>query len=484
MTTTTSDPERDALVAAVTAAQQALAKAVADLAAYDAAPPPVPVGTLPPGNLPVSIGDATLAPGVYNLTADTVVTGHLVARGGNGEIRVKLNGFRWTWQIDTATIDLQATAKQGGRWTRGSGAYVQGDECVLLPSVPGDYTVVPYTGQTVPVNVETGLAAEVVNLSSDIVVEGPGDIHVSPAAHTAPRTSPGPALTVKWVRLEGLGRAGQLGFYPLHFHHCDEASRGSLIEGVVAVRSRNHAFVPHSSSGITFRQCVAYDTWGDAYWWDSGDTTDDLLYDQCLAVRTLATDGFVPTPLTNWGNRWPSGYRLSGFRLNRGKNLIAVGCVAVATMGSVQASGFQWPEQDHGVWLFQRCVAHNNPVSGIFAWQNNTQLSDIDDFTAYSNATGIDHGAYTNCYQYHRLRTARNKVGVNLHAMSAGSRPMLFEHTSLGDGVPLRLDKPSLKGAPTQFHNCNYDPTKAVVVNQSAIPDGTPNSVALRVKVV
>jgi hypothetical protein len=81
--------------------------------------------------------------------------------------------------------------------------------------------------------------------------------------------------------------------YPLHFHLNGEASRGSLLEGVVVEGGKNHGFVPHASHGITFRDCVSHDTTDDAYWWDGAvnnlditNRTNDTVWVHCLASWT------------------------------------------------------------------------------------------------------------------------------------------------------------------------------------------------------
>src|SRR3989338_10373715 len=67
---------------------------------------------------------------------------------------------------------------------------------------------------------------------------------------------------------EGRGSDFVLGRYALHFHMSGENNRGVVVEGVVARDIGSHAFVPHASHGITFRDTLSYNTAETPYWWD------------------------------------------------------------------------------------------------------------------------------------------------------------------------------------------------------------------------
>ncbi len=80
------------------------------------------------------------------------------------------------------------------------------------------------------------------------------------------------------------------GRYGLHFHHCMDSSRGSLVEGNVIRDTGNHSYVPHISHGITFLNNIAYNVLETAFWWDPGDPTHDVVYDHNI----VAICKFVP----------------------------------------------------------------------------------------------------------------------------------------------------------------------------------------------
>lgn len=247
---------------------------------------------------------------------------------------------------------------------------------------------------------------EVLNLTRNVAVEGTPDgrAHVMLLDIAAPQT-------ISHVGLRHLGPQqsysdegergvrGIVGRYSLHFHMSDDATRGSVVDGVVAYDGGNHSFVPHLSHGITFRDCVAHDQAETAYWWDpaagTGDgeggavPTHDLLYERCVASHINTTDG--------------AEYDTAGFILGAGEGNVARGCVAVGILGSDQSNpGYKWnPDSNDGnVWTFEDNLSHNNEGSSIYFWINGTPPTLIDRFTAYQDRHGIHAGSYTNLVSY------------------------------------------------------------------------------------
>ena len=167
--------------------------------------------------------------------------------------------------------------------------------------------------------------------------------------------------------------------------------RQQLIEG------GNHAFVSHTSHGITMRECIAHDQFEDPFWWDQSDEdnpsdmipTNDLVYDRCVASHVKSTAD--------------SRYSVSGFTLGAGSGNIARGCVVTGVLGGDEStSGFNWPShsRDENTWTFEDCVAHNCDASGIYFWQNEVPRTIVNRFTAYHDARGILAGAYSNLVSY------------------------------------------------------------------------------------
>jgi hypothetical protein len=255
-----------------------------------------------------------------------------------------------------------------------------------------------------------------------------------------------------------------------------------VIEGVVVSHTGNHAFVPHESHGVSFTDCISYDTFDEAYWWDEEDSTHDVSWIGCVAAHVRVDPDF-------------RGFRLTGFLLGRGQNVSAVGCVAVGVLGNEESSGFRWPELPNGtegVWDFRNCVAHNNSRNGIFTWQNTSQPGHvIDGFTAYRNGfAGIDHGAYENKYRYQRTTLFENNLGVLCHADSKAAagpddglvfadiniialdvgieltgtngtpaHPVLFRDMTIQAPTPLRIEADKGEGARIdRFERCGLEP--------------------------
>lgn len=270
--------------------------------------------------------------------------------------------------------------------------------------------------------------AEVLNLTRNVRIRGTAEGR----AHTLFMTDR--PQTLSHVELRHMGPRtvggddptnGVLGRYPLHFHHCGDGSRGTVVENVVVHECGNRAFVPHASHGITLRGCVSHDTWEDAYWWDPGDgnQTHDSLWEGCVASHVRDDPPF-------------RGYRLTGFNLRHGERNVIVGCVAVGVQGNTDASGFLWPEKSGSVWEFRDNLAHNNKRDGLFIWQNSRQRHEVGPFTSYHNAdNGLEHGAYTNAYAFRDgVLYGNGRAGVQVHAASRGDGQLKFERLEIDGG--------------------------------------------------
>lgn len=329
--------------------------------------------------------------------------------------------------MGAGALDLVGT--QRAAWTRATGDIAQGatsftvadatgwkpgDSLVIAPSVTRSYaganwwqaydyaTVASVAGSTVTVDtpathphpVRLARGCEVINLSSNMTVRSdPGTRgHVmfmgTAAQHLAD------------VTVDGLGSRGSsgeiLGRYPLHFHRVGEGSRGSTLTRVVVANSDRRGFVPHESHGVTFSGCATHSVRGAGFWWDENDQTDDCLWHDCLASRTIP---FQPAP---WPGADDRGLKLPGFLLGEGVGCEAVRCVDVGNHGETGA-GFVWSSSANlnpNHWLMEDCETHNGRHAGIVVWQNDSEVRPIDRFTAWSCVFGIDHGAYNNAYHY------------------------------------------------------------------------------------
>lgn len=307
---------------------------------------------------------------------------------------------------------------------------------------------------------DDALRAEVLNLTRNVKIEG------TPRgrAHIFIRSSSPQTLRHVEIRHMGPRQANDedhtdfvAGRYGLHFHRCENGSRGSLVEGVVIAQTGSHCFVPHLSHGITFRECISYDTYEDAYWWDPAeglthediaDPSHDIRYERCVAALIWSDPDF-------------RGHRLTGFHLSAGEANSAVGCVSVGVQGGTLGAGYHWPERAHGLWRFEDCVAHNNRMNGISVWQNDELSHVVTRFTAYRNgASGIEHGAYRNIYRYQDSVLFDNVAGgVFLHAVSGSPGRLVFSSTVLDGPWPMATGQHRLEpGQSTLFRNCTFRP--------------------------
>jgi hypothetical protein len=255
---------------------------------------------------------------------------------------------------------------------------------------------------------------------------------------------------LRWMHVLNCGVAGQLAFYPLHFHLNGHSTHGSVVEGVAVEGGKFRAFVPHGSHGITMRDCVAYRTQETAFWWDappdedkrdSVNNSNDTTWEHCLALHVLSEGGVT-----------------SGFQLGAGSGNRCVGSSASCIRGSKNASGFHWPgNANHNVggnvWGFTNNVAHNNRDNGVYIWQNDGNHHVISDLTIFNcGRVGFEHGAYGNNYQMNRMLIQRSGAdALGLHAIGG------IRYTDvLTDGL-LRIHAHSLPN-PTwvEFTRCKF----------------------------
>lgn len=234
--------------------------------------------------------------------------------------------------------------------------------------------------------------AEVLNLTRNVRIEGTsrGKTHVTALHGQAPQK-------LAWVGLRHMGPKEVLGRYALHFHMGYDAMRGSTVDGVVAYDSANHAFVPHLTNGVTYRDCIVHDSADHAYWWDAagegqqaGDVpSNDIVWERCVASSVAAGR---------------DAHATTSFMIGAGSGNVCKGCVATGGSGASEgATGFRWgsgSNDETNTWVFEDNVTHNNSHSGLFFWQNNAPRTIIDRHTIYHCGQGIYAGSYINLASY------------------------------------------------------------------------------------
>jgi hypothetical protein len=375
------------------------------------------------------------------------------------------------WVMGQGRLDLRGSPKQGWGYESTGSGWAQGDELIATPVAPGDFAGFRQVqlGGPVPASYRP---SEVLNLTRNVRVEATpqGRSHVFIRSSAVQR--------IEYVQFRHLGPFGVLGRYPLHFHHCMDGSRGSIVRGVVVREVGNHAFVPHHSHGITFQDCIAYDVVDDAYWWDRrlgrpDEVRRDPTLDE-LPADDITWEGSVAALVRSFPSNRNHPFRLSGFRLGKGTGNRCVGCVAVGVEGGKNSSGFQWPEGAASVWTFEDNVAHNNRNNGIFVWQNSGNDHLIERFLAYHNGrAGIEHGAYLNGYRYVGGTLYGNATaGIILHALAKTDPTLTFRDWKVeASPVGLLTQKHTLPATvPVQFVGMQFAVPTPVRIDEQDEP--------------
>jgi len=251
--------------------------------------------------------------------------------------------------------------------------------------------------------------------------------------------------TLRYISVIDSGVNSVLGDYPLHWHRNGNSTRGTLVEGVVVLNGRHHAFVPHASHGITFRDVIAKKTLEEAFWWDKpgdppacpkGDDSCTANDSHDIKVSRLLVDGVDSTRKYN--------YELSGVQLGQGSGNSMVNSLVRNVASGSSCSAYHWPEDANGDWEFRGNTATAGPCeTAIFVWQNiNGGGSRIDDFTTNG---AVDHGAYRNLYAYDGVTASM----LRSHAVSYTVKNASFDE--------IVFHQHPVEGEPVRFTNVNAD---------------------------
>lgn len=324
------------------------------------------------------------------------------------------------WIGRQGVLDVRGTPKTSWNRTGRDPSWEPDDEYYITPTARDDYTVRRWhPGQPIP-RVDPRLpSAEVINVTRDIVIRGPGHIHIH--SELPQRLE---YVTLRELGISNAASEGPVeGRYALHLHHGGGGTTGTIVRGVAAVDSRGRGFVPHGSHGISFVDVVSVNSYGEAFWWDLGDRTDNVLVDR-LAVAGVE----MPRRVSGRTSRY------AAVTLGGGVGNVIRNSVAAGARGSASAHGFEWPSRadNNGlaVWEFSEGnVAHNNRGSGIRLWFNNGAPHVIANAVTYRHGhAGIENGAYSNAHRY--VNTFSFEDRIIQHATS--------RHSSV-DGGPARF---------------------------------------------
>jgi len=368
------------------------------------------------------------------------------------------------WIGGTGILDIQGTPKVGWNRTGVDSTWAVGDELWIAPTEEGVFAPRRWNpGDAVPQVHPLIPAAEIINVTRDVVIEGPGHIHISSSV----------PQRIEYVTLRRMGivstaNGATTGRYALHFHFQGEGSRGTIVRGAAAIESEGRVFVPHQSHGVTFIDNVSVNSFAEGFWWDPGEehATHDIVVDRLLVCGVNAA-----RTLTGVHPRWDAVTLAHGLR-NRIDNSVACGA-----SGGKLSNGFDWATGPSPmlVWNFGTGnVAHNNEGAGTRIWNNSKEDHRIT-VTAYNNgAAGVQNGAYNNSNRYTGALLIGNPIlhnsSSNEHLLDGG--PGRYTNVTVETSGPaLIVGQRNLPAKSYQeFVDCRLAGTPKVFVQSGSNP--------------
>lgn len=303
---------------------------------------------------------------------------------------------------------------------------------------------------------------EVANLTRSFVIEGEN----KKEAHIFIRSSKSQVVENIEGRYLGQvkGTTGrpdlQQGRYGLHFHWCQDGSRGSIVQGNAFHHIRNRVYVPHVSNGIIFRDNVSFKSYREAMWWDERDMSHDITYDHNL-IALVHHDG------RNNG--------VSAILYGMGDGNVSINnTVVYGHKGDIHARADHfWEAENDGVWKHRGNFSHSS-VTALASWQNSLDPHTIENFTCYNTLLGVSHGAYFNAYNYlggYFYNTTFEEKAGSLNTLGVQVKDVLFDKTLI-DFLP--FPGQSTPTTPVRLINNRYINGSQVRMNAFAINGENP----------
>ena len=136
-----------------------------------------------------------------------------------------------------------------------------------------------------PHTASNGYAAEVANLSRNVVIESatPDGVRGHTMYH---RYSKG---SISYAEFRHLGKKGLLGRYPIHYHLTGDSMRGSSVIGASIWDSDNRWVTLHGTQYLLVRDCVGYRSKGHGFFLENGQEVFNS-FDRNLAIQALVAD--------------------------------------------------------------------------------------------------------------------------------------------------------------------------------------------------
>ena len=328
-----------------------------------------------------------------------------------GAGRLQMQGAEktsWTNATGAVSASSSLTVNDASGWLPGdsiiitaTGAGANNYDTRIIKSISGR-TIALSTSATVHPIINNQWTAEVGNLTRNVRIEGTA----AGRSHVFIRSTQ--SQVIKNVAFRYLGpRKDQngdkitdliQGRYGIHFHHCDDGSEGSIVEGCVMRDIGNHAYVPHVSNGITMTDNIAYNCTETPFWWDLPDATHRTVWTHNLVIQPNyifhALQFDTPGTLALGTHAFVLGMGDD----NRCDSNVVAGQQGLASV----SAAYDWEEMPtESAWIFKGNLVHNSDC-GIRSWQNNGKNHVLENITVYNCGVGVLHGAYINNYTYQR----------------------------------------------------------------------------------
>lgn len=393
------------------------------------------------------------------------VPAEYVGGGATYDPAIHFNDFGWWLQhggkltIKGSPVEAWNRTGQGFKdtdelWLAPFGVTVRSDGKRVINAAPSRW----YPGMPIPRAHPLLPAAEVMNVTRDIVIKGVGHIHDH--SHIP--------QSWEWARLEGLGitnlafEGPVTGRYAVHRHHGRNIP-GSVWRGLASIGARGRVFVPHGVDGMLLEDLVAVNSWANALWWDMNSAEDNS--NDIRIVRMCVAGVRAPAAEIGGTSRFNAITLAGGLR-----NSIAF------SVASGAEDGFDWPSQgdNYGgnIWGFSEGdlealegnVAHNCWRSGSRFWNNAPNMHEVRNFFAYHCGRGSENGAYRNANLHERcmmpLDTFFNQASGSKLRESDGSRIQTTRHVT---AATLAIGHVRLEPGPDtwqEYDECNFGAVK------------------------
>ena len=217
--------------------------------------------------------------------------GPIAVQGGTLDIHGQAPDAPWTRLASTATVgSTQIRLEEAPGWR-------VGDQIVLAstsldPDDAEERTVTAVDGAVVTLDqpltrthwgqtdllggAEVAQRAEVGNLSRNIRVRtADGPRAARQGGHVM--VFAGSVARISGAEFAGMGQAGELARYPIHFHMADSVS-GSYVRGASIHHSFNRCLTIHGSHHVEVRDTIGYETFGHCFFFEDGVETGNSLH--------------------------------------------------------------------------------------------------------------------------------------------------------------------------------------------------------------